>query len=114
MLHSRLPCGDVVWLRNSTFSYIRALNSMWGCSELWDSFVHTLEYLKRSTASVWMGPSNSPMGFLGEPGAFFTMLPWPETICRRPLARLVWKARGFNGTGADCFTLVDLSPTQFP
>lgn len=25
-----------------------------------------------------------------------------------------WKARGFTGTGADCFTALGLSPRQFP
>lgn len=84
VLHSRLPCGDVVWLRNSAFSYTRALHSMWGRSELWDRVVHTLEYLKWLMASVWMGPSVSPMGFLGEPGTFFfhhfTMGPFAEDL----------------------------------
>jgi len=35
------------------------------------------------------------------------------SMAQGPLANLFWKARGFNGTGADGFMAVGLSPRWF-
>lgn len=91
----------------------------WGLvPEHQDRAVHIVEYLTWLMASVCMGPSSSVpcdswVCFTVGQGPVLPRYHDPGTVPSRPLASLFWKARGFNGTGADCFMAVGLSPRQF-
>lgn len=70
-------------------------------------------------ASVWKGSCSAPPCLSC---ICFTMgqeLVLPHChgsgiIPSRRLAKMFWKARGFTGTGADCFRALGLGPRQFP
>lgn len=101
-----------------SYSHASALNSIWGCPWALDRVFHIVEYLKWLMASVWIGSSSSPpcdfwVCFTVGQGLVLSRSHVPGTVPGRPLASLFWKARGFNGTGAECFMEVGLSPRWF-
>lgn len=88
-----------------------------GVPEHMDRVVHIIEWLERLMDSVCMEPSSylpcdSWVCFTVGQALALPHYHGSGTTPSRPLG-MFWKARGFNGTGADCFMAVGFSPRQF-